>query len=212
MISCMKHFLTIVAAAVICLLSCKSNASDMNTIYDFTALSNKGKEVNFADYQGKVLLIVNTASKCGFTPQYDGLEALYQKYKDQGLVIIGFPCDQFGHQEPGTDEQIEEFCRINHGVTFPLMSKIEVNGEGAHPIYQWLKSQAGFAGFDPAHPLTKILDEMFTKADPDYASKPDIKWNFTKFLISKEGKVVSRFEPTTEPQGMEESIEKALAK
>ncbi len=210
--TCMKHFLTIVAAAVICLLSCKTNASDMNTIYDFTALSNKGKEVNFADYQGKVLLIVNTASKCGFTPQYDGLEALYQKYKDQGLVIIGFPCDQFGHQEPGTDEQIEEFCRINHGVTFPLMSKIEVNGEGAHPIYQWLKSQAGFAGFDPAHPLTKILDEMFTKADPDYASKPDIKWNFTKFLISKEGKVVSRFEPTTEPQGMEESIEKALAK
>ena len=208
----MKHFLTIVAAAVVGLLSCKSNASDMNTIYDFTALSNKGKEVNFADYQGKVLLIVNTASKCGFTPQYDGLEALYQKYKDQGLVIIGFPCDQFGHQEPGTDEQIEEFCRINHGVTFPLMSKIEVNGEGAHPIYQWLKSQAGFAGFDPAHPLTKILDEMFTKADPDYASKPDIKWNFTKFLISKEGKVVSRFEPTTEPQGMEESIEKALAK
>ena len=208
----MKHFLTIVAAAVICLLSCKTNASDMNTIYDFTALSNKGKEVNFADYQGKVLLIVNTASKCGFTPQYDGLEALYQKYKDQGLVIIGFPCDQFGHQEPGTDEQIEEFCRINHGVTFPLMSKIEVNGEGAHPIYQWLKSQAGFAGFDPAHPLTKILDEMFTKADPDYASKPDIKWNFTKFLISKEGKVVSRFEPTTEPQGMEQSIEKELAK
>ena len=208
----MKHFLTLVAVAVVGLLSCKSNASDMNTIYDFTALSNKGKEVNFADYQGKVLLIVNTASKCGFTPQYDGLEALYQKYKDQGLVIIGFPCDQFGHQEPGADEQIEEFCRINHGVTFPLMSKIEVNGEGAHPIYQWLKSQAGFAGFDPAHPLTKILDEMFTKADPDYASKPDIKWNFTKFLISKEGKVVSRFEPTTEPQGMEESIEKALAK
>ncbi len=210
--TCMKHFLTLVAAAFVGLLSCKSNASDMNTIYDFTALSNKGKEVNFADYQGKVLLIVNTASKCGFTPQYDGLEALYQKYKDQGLVIIGFPCDQFGHQEPGTDEQIEEFCRINHGVTFPLMSKIEVNGEGAHPIYQWLKSQAGFAGFDPAHPLTKIPDEMSTKADPDYASKPDIKWNFTKFLISKEGKVVSRFEPTTEPQGMEESIEKALAK
>ena len=208
----MKNLLTIMTAAVLCLLSCKTNASDMNTIYDFTALSNKGKEVNFADYQGKVLLIVNTASKCGFTPQYDGLEALYQKYKDQGLVIIGFPCDQFGHQEPGTDEQIEEFCRINHGVTFPLMSKIEVNGEGAHPIYQWLKSQAGFAGFDPAHPLTKLLDEMFTKADPDYASKPDIKWNFTKFLINKEGRVVSRFEPTTEPQGLEESIEKELAK
>ena len=184
----------------------------MNTIYGFTALSNKGKEVSFADYQGKVLLIVNTASKCGFTPQYDGLEALYQKYKEQGLVVIGFPCDQFGHQEPGTNEEIEEFCRLNHGVTFPLMSKIEVNGEGAHPIYQWLKSQAGFAGFDPAHPLTKILDGMFTKADPDYASKPDIKWNFTKFLISRKGTVVSRFEPTTEPQGMEQSIEKELAK
>ena len=212
MATCMKRFLTLVAAAVMCLLSCKSNTSDMNTIYDFTALSNKGKEVNFADYQGKVLLIVNTASKCGFTPQYDGLEALYQKYKDQGLVIIGFPCDQFGHQEPGTNEEIAEFCRLNHGVTFPLMSKIEVNGEGAHPIYQWLKSQAGFAGFNPAHPLTKILDEMFTKADPDYASKPDIKWNFTKFLINKEGGVVSRFEPTTEPQDMEESIEKELAK
>ena len=188
------------------LLSCNSNTNEMNTIYNYTALSNKGKKMNFADYKGKVLLIVNTASKCGFTPQYDGLESLYQKYKDQGLVIIGFPCDQFGHQEPGTDEQIEEFCRLNHGVTFPLMSKIEVNGDGAHPIYQWLKSH------NPAHPLTKILDEMFTKADPDYASKPDIKWNFTKFLISKEGNVVCRFEPTTEPQEMEESIEKELAK
>ena len=197
---------------IMTLLSYNGNASDMNTIYDFTALSNKGKEVNFADYKGKVLLIVNTASKCGFTPQYDGLEALYKKYKDQGLVIIGFPCDQFGHQEPGTDEQIEEFCRLNHGVTFPLMSKIEVNDEGAHPIYQWLKSKAGFAGFNPEHKLTKILDEMFTKADPDYASKPDIKWNFTKFLIRREGNVISRFEPTTEPKEMEESIEKELAK
>ncbi len=172
--------------ATICLLSCKSNTSDMSTIYDFKALSNKGKEVNFADYKGKVLLIVNTASKCGFTPQYDGLEALYQKYKDQGLVVIGFPCDQ--------------------------NTQNKVNGENEHPIYKWLKSQAGFAGFAPEHPLTKVLDEMFTKADKDYASKPDIKWNFTKFLISREGKVVCRFEPTTEPQGMEESIEKELGK
>ncbi len=116
-------FLLIMTVAV-GLLSCNSNTNEMNTIYNYTALSNKGKEMNFADYKGKVLLIVNTASKCGFTPQYDGLESLYQKYKDQGLVIIGFPCDQFGHQEPGTDEQIEEFCRLNHGVTFPLMSKI----------------------------------------------------------------------------------------
>ncbi len=182
----------------------------MNTIYDFTALSNKGKEVNFADCQGKVLLIVNTASKCGFTPQYDGLESLYQKYKDQGLVIVGFPCDQFGHQEPGTDEQIEEFCRLNHGVTFPLMSKIEVNGDGAHPIYQWLKSQAGFAGFNPGHPLTKILDEMFTKADPDYASKPDIKWNFTKFVVDRDGNVVARFEPTQKMEDVAACVEKLI--
>ena len=214
----MKKFILILAALLTISLSACAQRNkakedkNMGTIYDFTALSNKGKEVNFADYRGKVLLIVNTASKCGFTPQYDGLEALYQKYKDQGLVIIGFPCDQFGHQEPGTNEEIEEFCRLNHGVTFPLMSKIEVNGEGAHPIYQWLKSQAGFAGFNPEHKLTKILDGMFTKADPDYSSKPDIKWNFTKFLISRKGTVISRFEPTTEPKDMEKSIEKELAK
>ena len=195
---------------VVFLLSCKNNTSDMNTIYDFTALSNKGKEVSFADYKGKVLLIVNTASKCGFTPQYDGLEALYQKYKDQGLVIIGFPCDQFGHQEPGTNEEIEEFCRLNHGVTFPLMSKIEVNGENAHPIYKWLESQAGFAGFTPEHPLSKLLDNMLSKADSAYASKPDIKWNFTKFLINRKGEVVERFEPTVEPSALEKPIEEQL--
>ena len=205
----MTRFLTIVAVAL-CLLSCNNNKEDMDTIYQFTALSNKGKEVNFADYKGKVLLIVNTASKCGFTPQYDGLEVLYQKYKDQGFVIIGFPCDQFGHQEPGTDEQIEEFCRLNHGVTFPLMKKTEVNGEDAHPVYKWLKSQAGFAGFNPEHPLTKILDEMFTKADPVYASKPDIKWNFTKFLINKKGQVVARFEPTESIEVIEKAIEEIL--
>ena len=198
----------LIMAAALCLLSCKTNS--VNTIYQFSALSNKGQEVNFADYKGKVLLIVNTASKCGFTPQYDGLEDLYQKYKERGLVIIGFPCDQFGHQEPGTDEQIEEFCRKNHGVTFPLMSKIEVNGENAHPIYKWLTSQAGFAGFAPEHPLSKLLDEMFSKADPDYASKPDIKWNFTKFLIDRKGKVVGRFEPTAEPTQLEQPIEEQL--
>ena len=114
----------------------------MAKIYDFKALSNKGAEVDFSQFEGKVLLIVNTASKCGFTPQYDGLEALYEKYKDQGLVIIGFPCDQFAHQEPGSDDEIAEFCRLNHGVTFPLMSKIEVNGENTHPIYTWLKESA----------------------------------------------------------------------
>ncbi|MBO7392166.1 MAG: glutathione peroxidase [Verrucomicrobia bacterium] len=182
----------------------------MENIYNFKALSNRGKEVDFADYKGKVLVIVNTASKCGFTPQYDGLEALYQKYKDKGLIIIGFPCDQFGHQEPGTDEQIEEFCRLNHGVTFPLMSKIEVNGANAHPVFQWLKSQAGFAGFDPNHKLTKILDEMLRKQDPDFEKNPDIKWNFTKFVISRDGSQVVRFEPTSEPKELAACIEKML--
>ena len=183
----------------------------MNTIYDYTALSNKGKEVQFADYKGKVLIIVNTASKCGFTKQYDGLEALYQKYKDQGLVIIGFPCDQFGHQEPGSDEQIEEFCRLNHGVTFPLMKKIDVNGENEHPIFAYLKRQAGFAGFNPEHPMSAKMDAMLKKTDPDYASKPDIKWNFTKFVISKDGAKIARFEPIAEPEEMAPCIEALLA-
>ena len=163
-----------------------SAQSTMAKIYDFKALNNKGVEVDFAQYEGKVLMIVNTASKCGFTSQYEGLEALYQKYKDQGLVIIGFPCDQFAHQEPGTDEEIAEFCRLNHGVTFPLMSKIEVNGDGAHPIYKYLKSETkGLLG-------------------------SAIKWNFTKFLISRDGTVIKRYAPTVTPEKMEKDIQEML--
>ena len=158
----------------------------MATIYDFKALDNKGKELDFAQFEGKVLMIVNTASKCGFTPQYDGLEALNKKYKDQGLVIIGFPCDQFGHQEPGTNEEIAEFCRLNHGVTFQLMSKIEVNGKNAHPIYEYLKGAA---------------KGTFGNA---------IKWNFTKFLISRDGQTVKRYAPTVKPEDMEKDIVELL--
>ena len=158
----------------------------MATIYDFKALDNKGKELDFAQFEGKVLMIVNTASKCGFTPQYDGLEALYQKYKDQGLVIIGFPCDQFAHQEPGSNEEIAEFCRLNHGVTFQLMSKIEVNGKNAHPIYEYLKGAA---------------KGTFGNA---------IKWNFTKFLISRDGQTVKRYAPTVKPEDMEKDIVELL--
>ena len=207
-----RNQILVLLAIVVSMLSCKTtqNTDRMERIYDFTALSNKGKEVNFADYEGKVLVIVNTASKCGFTPQYDGLEALYQKYKDKGVVVIAFPCDQFGHQEPGSDEEIAEFCRLNHGVTFPLMSKIEVNGENAHPIFKWLKSQAGFAGFNPDHQLGKLMDDMLSKQDPDYAKKSDIKWNFTKFVISKDGKKVVRFEPTAEPEELGACIETML--
>ena len=137
----MKKILFILAA--ICAISC---SNDTNTIYQFSAESNSGEQVNFADYKGKVLLVVNTASKCGFTPQYDGLEALYQKYKSEGFTVIGFPCDQFGHQEPGSNEEIEEFCRLNHGVTFPLMAKSDVNGENANEIFKWLYAEKPFAG------------------------------------------------------------------
>ena len=198
---------TTVLCAAIFLNACQSQK--ITTIYDFTAVSNKGETVNFADYKGKVLLVVNTASKCGFTPQYDGLEKLYKDFKDEGLVVIGFPCDQFGHQEPGTNEEIAEFCRLNHGVTFPLMDKIEVNGENAHPIFQWLYSQKPFEGFGESD-TAKFMDQMLSSRDPEYASNPDIKWNFTKFLIDRKGNVVARFEPTVSPEEMEAQIKELL--
>jgi len=200
----MKKVLIILAA--LCALSC---ARDTNTIYPFKAEANDGQEVNFADYKGKVLLVVNTASKCGFTPQYDGLEALYQKYKDQGLVVIGFPCDQFGHQEPGSDAEIANFCRANYGVTFPLMAKSDVNGENANPIFKWLYAEKPFAGFGDSD-TGKFMDAMLAKADPGYASNPDIKWNFTKFLIDRKGHVVARFEPVVKPEELEEQIQSLL--
>ena len=160
----MKKILIFLAA--ICAIACTGGKT---TIYDFTAESNAGEQVNFKDYKGKVLLVVNTASKCGFTPQYDGLEALYKKYKDQGFVVIGFPCDQFGHQEPGTNAEIEEFCRLNHGVTFPLMAKSDVNGENANAIFKWLYTEKPFAGFGDSD-RGKFMDGMLARNDPDYAS------------------------------------------
>lgn len=194
-------------AAALLLTACKS--SDANTIYGFKALSNEGTEVNFSDYKGKVLLIVNTASKCGFTPQYDGLEALYKKYGDQGLVVVGFPCDQFGHQEPGTNDEIAEFCRLNYGVTFPLMDKVDVNGEQATPIFKWLYAEKPFAGFGEGQ-TAEFMDQMLARSNPDYASNPDIKWNFTKFLVDRKGKVVARYEPTVAPEQLEKAIEALL--
>ena len=180
----------------------------MAKIYDFTAIGNKGQEVNFAQYEGKVLLIVNTASKCGFTPQYDGLEDLYQKYKDQGLVIIGFPCDQFAHQEPGTDEEIAEFCRINHGVTFPLMKKIDVNGASEDPVFTYLKSAAPSEEYNglKAKATRKLLQGLSKSVEKD----SDILWNFTKFLINRDGTVVKRFAPVAEPESFENDIKEML--
>ena len=192
-------------SAALCLLSCRNAPS----IYDFKAESNAGEEVNFADYKGKVLLVVNTASKCGFTPQYDGLEALYKKYGPEGLVVVGFPCDQFGHQEPGSDEEIEAFCRLNYGVTFPLMAKSDVNGENANAIFKWLYTEKPFAGFGDSD-TGKFMDGMLSRNDPEYASNPDIKWNFTKFLVDRKGRVVARFEPVVTPDELEDEIEDLL--
>ncbi|MDR1449279.1 MAG: glutathione peroxidase [Propionibacteriaceae bacterium] len=175
------------------------------SVYDFSYTAIEGKEVSLSDCKGKVLLIVNTASKCGFTPQYAGLESLYKKYSNRGLVVVGFPCDQFGHQEPGSEEQIHEFCQVRYGVTFPLSRKIEVNGEQAHPLYQYLKSQKQFAGFGKGA-MAKML-KLMTKAEPGAS---DIKWNFTKFLIDRAGNVVGRYEPTAKPEEMAADIEKLL--
>ena len=201
----MKKTLIILLAAL-CTLACGSNEP---TIYPYTAVSNSGETVNFSDYKGKVLLIVNTASKCGFTPQYDGLEALYKKYQDKGFVVIGFPCDQFGNQEPGSDEQIEEFCRLNFGVTFPLMAKSDVNGENANEVFKFLYGQKAFLGFGDSN-RGKYMDGVLSRRDPDYASNPDIKWNFTKFLIDRKGHVVARYEPVVYPQDIEADIEALL--
>lgn len=159
----------------------------MTALYDFTAKTLDGKERSLADYSGRVVLVVNTASKCGFTPQYKGLQELHEAYADKGLAIIGFPCNQFGGQEPGGSGEIEEFCQVNYGVTFQMMEKINVNGDDAHPLFKWLREQkSGVMG-------------------------NKIKWNFTKFLIGKDGQVIERYAPATKPEKISGDIEKALA-
>jgi len=155
--------------------------------YEFKAYSLQNKEISMENFKNKVVIVVNTASKCGLTPQYEGLEKLYKQYKDKGLVILGFPCNQFAGQEPGTEKEIADGCLINYGVTFPMFSKIDVNGENAHPLYKYLKKELkGFPG-------------------------SEIKWNFTKFIISKDGKPYKRYSPTTKPEKMIKDIEKLLA-
>lgn len=180
------------------------------SVLDFTVKDRKGNDVSLSKYKGKVLLIVNTATRCGFTPQYEELEALYKNYKDKGLEILDFPCNQFGNQAPGTEEEIHEFCTLNFGTEFPQFKKIEVNGENEDPLFTFLKKEKGFEGFDLNHPIGGRLDEMMKKWDPDYASKPDIKWNFTKFLVDGDGKVVARYEPTHDIKLIEEDIVKLL--
>ena len=159
----------------------------MTTIYDFSAERIDGTTQNFSDYEGQMLLIVNTASKCGFTPQFEGLETLYQHYRDQGLMIIGFPCNQFGNQDPANNDEIVAFCQKNYGVSFPMMAKVDVNGSDVHPVFKWLKNQKG-----------GLLTD-------------GIKWNFTKFLINRQGHVAARFAPLTKPEKLQSDIERLLA-
>ena len=180
-------------------------------IYDITVKDMDGSDVSLANYKGKVLLIVNVASKCGLTPQYEGLEALYQKYKDQGLEILAFPCNQFLEQEPGTNEEIQSFCSLNYKVTFPLFDKIDVNGEAESPLYTYLKKQAPFKGYpEGTEEFATMLDEIHQKTGTGFDKGDAIRWNFGKFLVSKDGKTILRFEPMVTPDMMEEAIQKML--
>lgn len=180
------------------------------SIYNYVVKDAKDNDVCLDEYKGKVMLIVNTATECGFTPTYQQLQELYTELHDKGLEILDFPCDQFGHQAPGTNEEIAEFCTSRFGVTFKQFKKCEVNGENALDLFKFLKKQQGFKGFDKTHKLTAVLEDILGKADPDYASKSDIKWNFTKFLVDREGNVVERFEPTCDISVIKEKIEKLL--
>lgn len=176
-------------------------------LYDYKVKNIKGEEVSLADYKGKVLLVVNTATGCGFTPQYEGLQKIYDKYNDKGLEILDFPCNQFFEQAPGSDEEIVSFCQMKYNTTFETFSKIDVNGENAHPLYKFLKEQAPKATEDAeSEGLYKLLAEKGFETSGD-----DIKWNFTKFLVNKDGDVVARFAPTYKPENLEAEIEKLLS-
>lgn len=180
-------------------------------IYDFTVKDIKGQDVSLKNYEGKVLLIVNVASKCGLTPQYEGLETLYKQYKDQGLEILAFPCNQFLEQEPGTNEEILDFCSVNYNVTFPLFDKIDVNGKDESPLYTFLKSKAPFKGYPEGY--EKFADQLtmiHQKTGSGFEKGDAIKWNFGKFLISKDGKTILRFEPMVAPADLKADIEKML--
>ena len=176
------------------------------SIYDFKVKDDVGKDVSLADYRGKVLLIVNTATRCGFTPQYKELEALYEKYRAEGLEILDFPCNQFGAQAPGTIQEIHQFCTANFDIHFPQFDKIDVNGTGESPLYTYLKAQKGFSGFDLKDQRGKMMDEMLRKQDAGYDKKSDIKWNFTKFLVARDGRVLKRYEPTENMSDIEADI------
>ena len=178
-------------------------------IYDFNIKRADGTEVSMADYKGKVLLIVNTATGCGFTPQYDALQDLYDEVREKGFEIIDVPCNQFGEQAPGSDEEIHSFCTGRFGITFPQFAKIDVNGEHADPLFRWLAENSTFEGFGMS-PMGMAMSGVLKKIDKDYKSSSSVKWNFTKFLISREGEVIARFEPTVSMKRVAEAVVNSL--
>ncbi len=220
----MKKSLIFAAFALILATSCNNQnkkttqvaetepvAEQTTGIYDITVKDIDGSDVSLANYKGKVLLIVNVASKCGLTPQYEGLEALYRKYKDQGFEILAFPCNQFLGQEPGTNEEIQSFCSLTYNVTFPLFDKIDVNGENESPLYTYLKKQAPFKGYpEGTEEFAAMLDEIHQKTETGFDQGDAIRWNFGKFLVSKDGKTILRFEPMVAPTELEEEIQRLL--
>jgi len=178
-------------------------------IYDYSVKNAKGEEVSLASFKGHVMLIVNTATGCGFTPHYEQLEAMYRRFHDKGFDIIDIPCNQFGGQAPGTDEEIHQFCTLHYNTEFPQMKKADVNGDNELELYTYLKAQKGFEGM-PAGQYSDIIVKMLAENDPDYDKKPDIKWNFTKFIVDREGNVVARFEPTADMADVEKCVESLL--
>ena len=185
-------------------------SASAQTVYDFQVKNADGQAVSLADYRGKVLLIVNTATKCGFTPQYKELEALYEKYHAEGLEILDFPCNQFGQQAPGSIQEIRQFCTANYGTQFAQFDKIDVNGPQASPLFSFLKSKKGFGGFDTADQKGKFMDDMMRKKDANYDQSADIKWNFTKFLVARDGRVIARYEPTEPVSDVERDVQVEL--
>ena len=175
------------------------------SFYDYSVTTPKGEEISMKDYAGKVVMVVNTATGCGFTPHYKDIEDMYEKYHDQGFEVIDVPCNQFKGQAPGTDEEIHEFCQLHYNTKFPQMKKSDVNGENAIPLFKYLKSQKGFEGFDK-NPKGLVMSGLLKTIDKDYKNNSEIKWNFTKFIVDREGNVVARFEPTTDMKKVDEFV------
>lgn len=183
----------------------------MSTIYNFELTDKQGQPVRLSNYEGKVLLIVNTATGCGFTPQYEALEAMYKKFRSEGLEILDVPCNQFGNQTPGTDEEVYEFCTLTYGTSFPQFQKSEVNGAHALPLFAWLKTQKGYAGGAYDEALMPLMEDLYNKTNAEPRQADDIQWNFTKFIVDRQGKVLARFEPTIDMTEVEACVQAALA-